>query len=100
MLEYPEKRSHSLYIWRIGYSLEISNNGYLLGIVIFLDLCIIQRIKNSMKKKSMKKYTDYIVGKTEELLNIDSPSGYTENAAARITPSISIRSTAATWKRP
>ena len=53
-----------------------------------------------MKKKSMKKYTDYIVGKTEELLNIDSPSGYTENAAVRITPSISIRSTAATWTRP
>ena len=35
-----------------------------------------------MKKRSIKKYTDFIVRKTEELLNIDSPTGYTEEAAA------------------
>ena len=34
-----------------------------------------------MKKKSLKKYTDFIVRQTEALLNIDSPTGYTENAA-------------------
>ena len=35
-----------------------------------------------MKKRSLKKYTDYIVKETEALLNIDSPTGYTEEAAA------------------
>ena len=35
-----------------------------------------------MKKENLKKYTDFIVEKTSELLNIDSPSGYTEAAAA------------------
>ena len=35
-----------------------------------------------MKKTSLKKYTDFLVKETETLLNIDSPTGYTENAAA------------------
>ena len=35
-----------------------------------------------MKKISLTKYTDFIVEKTTELLNIDSPTGYTDNAAA------------------
>ena len=35
-----------------------------------------------MKKISLKKYTDFLVKETETLLNIDSPTGYTENAAA------------------
>ncbi|WP_026506862.1 M42 family metallopeptidase [Butyrivibrio sp. MC2013] len=35
-----------------------------------------------MKKISLTKYTDFIVEKTCELLNIDSPTGYTEEAAA------------------
>ena len=35
-----------------------------------------------MKKIALKKYTDFIVEKTTELLNIDSPTGYTEEAAA------------------
>ena len=35
-----------------------------------------------MKKLSLKKYTDFIVKETEALLNIDSPSGCTEEAAA------------------
>ncbi|MBR0481797.1 MAG: M42 family metallopeptidase [Firmicutes bacterium] len=35
-----------------------------------------------MQKKSLKKYTDFIVKETVELLNIDSPTGYTEEAAA------------------
>ena len=34
-----------------------------------------------MRKKSLKKYTDYMVKETVELLNIDSPTGYTEEAA-------------------
>ncbi|MBR6380373.1 MAG: M42 family metallopeptidase [Lachnospiraceae bacterium] len=34
------------------------------------------------KKIRLTKYTDYIVEKTTELLNIDSPTGYTEEAAA------------------
>ncbi len=33
-------------------------------------------------KKELTKYTDFMVKETETLLNIDSPSGYTENAAA------------------
>ena len=32
-------------------------------------------------KKSLKKYTDFAVKQTEALLNIDSPTGYTEEAA-------------------
>ena len=35
-----------------------------------------------MKKIALGKYTDFIVEKTTELLNIDSPTGYTEEAAA------------------
>ena len=35
-----------------------------------------------MKKINLTKYTDFIVKETTELLNIDSPTGYTENAAA------------------
>ena len=35
-----------------------------------------------MKKLSLKKYTDFLVKETETLLNIDSPTGYTEAAAA------------------
>ena len=35
-----------------------------------------------MKKQSLKKYTDFLLRETETLLNIDSPSGYTEEAAA------------------
>ena len=35
-----------------------------------------------MKKISLKKYTDFLVKETETLLNIDSPTGYTEEAAA------------------
>ena len=35
-----------------------------------------------MKKTSLKKYTDFLVKETETLLNIDSPTGYTENATA------------------
>ena len=35
-----------------------------------------------MKKISLTKYTDFIVKETETLLNIDSPTGYTEEAAA------------------
>ena len=35
-----------------------------------------------MKTISLTKYTDFIVEKTTELLNIDSPTGYTDNAAA------------------
>ena len=35
-----------------------------------------------MKKTSLKKYTDFLVKETEALLNIDSPTGYTEKAAA------------------
>ena len=34
-----------------------------------------------MKKINLKSYTDFIVEKTTQLLNIDSPTGYTENAA-------------------
>ncbi len=34
-----------------------------------------------MKKIVLSKYTDFIVEKTTELLNIDSPTGYTEEAA-------------------
>ena len=30
----------------------------------------------------MKNYTDYIVEQAQKLLSIDSPSGYTQNAAA------------------
>ncbi len=33
-------------------------------------------------KLNLKKYTDFIVDKTVQLLNIDSPTGYTEEAAA------------------
>ncbi len=35
-----------------------------------------------MKKISLTKYTDFLIKETETLLNIDSPTGYTENAAA------------------
>lgn len=35
-----------------------------------------------MEKNGLKKYTDFLVKETETLLNIDSPTGYTENAAA------------------
>ena len=35
-----------------------------------------------MKKIVLNKYTDFIVEKTTELLNIDSPTGYTEEADA------------------
>ena len=35
-----------------------------------------------MNKPSLKKYTDFLVKETETLLNIDSPTGYTEAAAA------------------
>ena len=35
-----------------------------------------------MKMKDLTSYTDYILQQTETLLNIDSPTGYTENAAA------------------
>ena len=34
-----------------------------------------------MKKIALTTYTDFIVKKTEELLNIDSPTGYTKEAA-------------------
>ena len=33
-------------------------------------------------KNEFKKYTDYIMKKSVELLNIDSPTGYTDDAAA------------------
>ena len=36
----------------------------------------------TMKKTNLKKYTDFLVKETETLLNIDSPTGYTEDAAA------------------
>ena len=35
-----------------------------------------------MKKVQLTKYTDFIVEETTTLLNIDSPTGYTEEAAA------------------
>ncbi len=35
-----------------------------------------------MNKLSLKKYTDFLMKETETLLNIDSPTGYTEEAAA------------------
>ena len=35
-----------------------------------------------MRKIALKKYTDFLMKKTETLLNIDSPTGYTEDAAA------------------
>lgn len=35
-----------------------------------------------MKKANLKKYTDFIVKETSDLLNIDSPTGYTKDAAA------------------
>ena len=35
-----------------------------------------------MKMKIEKKYVDYLVKKTEEIVNIDSPTGYTEKAAS------------------
>lgn len=35
-----------------------------------------------MEKKQLTKYTDFILAQTEKLLNIDSPTGYTEEAAA------------------
>ncbi len=35
-----------------------------------------------MKKIALKKYTDFLMKETEALLNIDSPTGYTEDAAA------------------
>ena len=35
-----------------------------------------------MEKLSLKKYTDFLLKETETLLNIDSPTGYTEEAAA------------------
>ena len=35
-----------------------------------------------MKTTGLKKYTDFLVKETETLLNIDSPTGYTESAAA------------------
>ncbi|MCR4621839.1 MAG: M42 family metallopeptidase [Clostridiales bacterium] len=33
-------------------------------------------------KKSLKKYTDFAIKQTEALLNIDSPTGYTQHAAS------------------
>ena len=35
-----------------------------------------------MKKQALTRYTDFLVKETETLLNIDSPTGYTEEAAA------------------
>ncbi len=35
-----------------------------------------------MEKINLKQYTDFLVKETETLLNIDSPTGYTEDAAA------------------
>ena len=35
-----------------------------------------------MKKENLTKFTDFIVKETTDLLNIDSPTGYTEEAAA------------------
>ena len=35
-----------------------------------------------MKKENLTKYTDFIVKETSELLNIDSPTGYTDEAAS------------------
>ena len=35
-----------------------------------------------MNKLSLKKYTDFLMKETETLLNIDSPTGYTEDAAS------------------
>lgn len=35
-----------------------------------------------MTVKSIKKYTDYIVDEVVKLLAIDSPTGYTDEAAA------------------
>ena len=35
-----------------------------------------------MEKIDLKQYTDFLVKETETLLNIDSPTGYTEDAAA------------------
>lgn len=35
-----------------------------------------------MKMKLEKEYVDYLISKTEEIVKIDSPTGYTENAAA------------------
>ena len=35
-----------------------------------------------MEKKDLTLYTDFLVEKTRTLLNIDSPTGYTEEAAA------------------
>ena len=37
--------------------------------------------KKSSSKTDLKKYTDFIVDKTVELLGIDSPTGYTQEAA-------------------
>ena len=35
-----------------------------------------------MKKQALTRYTDFLVKETETLLNIDSPTGYTDEAAA------------------
>ena len=37
---------------------------------------------STVKKIDLTKYTDFIVEETTKLLNIDSPTGYTEEAAA------------------
>ena len=50
----------------------------------FRVLIYSQDIKKSevnTMKKNWKKYTDFIVKETEAVLNIDSPTGYTEEAA-------------------
>ena len=35
-----------------------------------------------MSHSNLKAYTDFLIDETEKLLNIDSPTGYTEEAAA------------------
>jgi len=37
-----------------------------------------------MKNKLKKEYVDYLIKKTEEVVNIDSPTGYTEKAASYV----------------
>ena len=39
-------------------------------------------MQNTMKKLNLKKYTAFAVKETVALLGIDSPTGYTEEAAA------------------
>ena len=55
-----------------------------------IDSCLLTRERyerafspeRNTAMKPLKPYTDFILQKTETLLNIDSPTGYTENAAA------------------